>query len=233
MLLSGMSMEAFESSIRAIVREALGQRPGPSGLLSLQSCTLVVVRDSVPLLSNFGLVIAPSGGPAVSEMIDRDVPGKKKTGAYTSIPSIHVCFSEDLLWFRVWVFVHCNQSLISYWGKVFRSVVLALISGHNGLCFASALRPPKKWSYTCIISRTEWSVSLWGSLLKTSKDGFARCRSFWQDLMIQNQGLFDLHERWKSEPSVYWYPMPVGNRLALLQKGQYLLQLRSVQDRRR
>ena len=75
MLVSGMSVEAFESRIRAIHREALGQRPGPSGVLHLQSSPLDVVREPVQLPPNSGPVNAPMSGPTLSEVIEVEMPG--------------------------------------------------------------------------------------------------------------------------------------------------------------
>ena len=84
MPVSGMSMEPFESSIRAIVRVALGQRAGPSGVMPLQSSLLDVGRKTVPSSSNFGPIVARLSGPAVPEIIDSEVPGNKEACKYTS-----------------------------------------------------------------------------------------------------------------------------------------------------
>ena len=79
MLVSGMSMEAFESSVRANVRKALGQRPGPSGVMPLHSSPLDVAHEPFPSPSNFRPVVVPSSWPVASGMIDIDMPGKKET----------------------------------------------------------------------------------------------------------------------------------------------------------
>ena len=65
MPLSGMPMEAFECSIRAILREAWGQRGVLIREMPLPSTPMDIVQDAVSLPSNSRPVVAALGGPAV------------------------------------------------------------------------------------------------------------------------------------------------------------------------
>ena len=84
MPVSVMPMEAFDSIIRGIVREALPQRAGPSGAMPLPSSPMDVVWKPVPLPFTFGQLVAPSSGLVMSELIGSDTPRKKKTCKYIS-----------------------------------------------------------------------------------------------------------------------------------------------------
>ena len=72
---SGLSMVAVESSIKAIVREALGQ---PAVREALPLSVLDVLREAVKLPSNLVPVVPPFSGPVLYILIDSEVPGRRK-----------------------------------------------------------------------------------------------------------------------------------------------------------
>ena len=86
MPVSVMYMEAFESSKRASVRVVLGQRPGPSDVMLLQSSPVNVMQEPMSLPLSLGPVFAQSSGLTVSEVIDGDVPEKQNTCKYNQGP---------------------------------------------------------------------------------------------------------------------------------------------------